>query len=608
MTAQWALALHRMRSRSSSEPLREEHPTAPWTVRRTRFRTVLVTLAVLLPALAIAAADGRGPDAGAGGDRAPAAGRAASAGAAAARGARRLPGRGRARAGELRGPLLGRQAGELDWPARRPRSSAFVRLVAERPDDYDSRIALADVRRWRGETAAAREVLEDLRRTHPDDPEVLQRLDALHRAAPPARWEADLEYFGERLPGGSAANGGTLSLEARVPAERLRWRAAATLQEKFDRTESRAGGELGLRPHAILELAGSAFLAPGAEVLPRQSYGLGLSRKIGRRLVVYADYAFLDYRDAQVHQAGPELELYAGRWLFAGRYRYAATRFAGTAASVDDHGGSLAVGFLYGPRQPRPDLRRRGRRVVHPALARPHRPVRRAHRRCRLAPLPHPGLRRRGALRPPGPLRRRGPGLLQPAGAAAVVTSAEAGLLAALTAAAALLLAALLPLNWWHRRGDARAARLRQSLEPMLAGWAERGRRAGGGRVARAAAARRRADRAGRLPRGAARARSRTRRSGPARPSGAPGSPAGRSRCSATARRRGGSRAAGSPAGWETPGRSRCWSSGSGTATRRCGGRRSARSASSAPWRRWATSPRRSRRWAGGATCSSSWR
>jgi hypothetical protein len=55
-----------------------------------------------------------------------------------------------------------------------------------------------------------------------------------------------------------------------------------------------------------------------------------------------------------------------------------------------------------------------------------------------------------------------------------LVTSAEIGLLAALTATAALLLAALLLLNWWHRRGDARAARLRESLEPMLAGWAER--------------------------------------------------------------------------------------------------------------------------------------
>lgn len=54
------------------------------------------------------------------------------------------------------------------------------------------------------------------------------------------------------------------------------------------------------------------------------------------------------------------------------------------------------------------------------------------------------------------------------------MTSAEVGLLAVLMAAAALLFATLLLLNWWHRRGDARAARLRQSLEPMLAGWAGR--------------------------------------------------------------------------------------------------------------------------------------
>ena len=225
--------------------------------------------------------------------------------------------------------------------------SAFVRLLAERPDDYDSRIALADLRRWRGETAAARELLEDLRRTYPEDPEVLLRLDALNRAASPARLEADVQYFGERLPGGSAANGGTFSLMAN-PGARLRWRAAATLQEKFGRTESRAGGELGLRPTRSLELAASAFFAPGAEVLPRQTYGLGLSRKVGRRLVLGADYAFLDYRDAEVHQAGPGLELYAGHWLVAGRYRYVASRFDGVAGAVDDHAGSLTIGYLYG--------------------------------------------------------------------------------------------------------------------------------------------------------------------------------------------------------------------------------------------------------------------
>jgi YaiO family outer membrane protein len=83
-------------------------------------------------------------------------------------------------------------------------------------------------------------------------------------------------------------------------------------------------------------------------VVPRQSYGVGLSHQVARRLVLYADYAFHDYRDAGVHQAGPALELYAGHWLFAGRYRYAATRFAGSAAAVDDHAGSLAVGYLYG--------------------------------------------------------------------------------------------------------------------------------------------------------------------------------------------------------------------------------------------------------------------
>jgi cytochrome c-type biogenesis protein CcmH/NrfG len=213
--------------------------------------------------------------------------------------------------------------------------SALVQLVEERPDDYDSRIALADVRMWGGHDSAARAVLEDLDRTHPTDPEVLLRLgqvseavgslhearryfarvieidpdhpgahEALRRLALGSRWEAKVEYYGEQLPHQAATNGATVSLEARWP-DRLRRRTAATLQEKFRRTESRFGGELAYRLRAPTELRWSAYLAPGAEVLPRQTYGLGLGQRLGPRLVLYADSTFLDFRDAQMHQVGP---------------------------------------------------------------------------------------------------------------------------------------------------------------------------------------------------------------------------------------------------------------------------------------------------------------
>jgi YaiO family outer membrane protein len=230
-----------------------------------------------------------------------------------------------------------------------PAESAFVELLAQRPDDYDTRIALADVRLWRGEIAAARRVVEDLRRSHPDDPEVLRRVEALSLQVLPARWEADLEYFGERLPGGGSANGAAVSLGVRT-SPRLRWRAGATLQEKFGLTEWRVGGEVGVRPAPGLELAGSVFTAPGAEVLPRGSYGFGASGRIARGVVLYADYSFLRYHDAGVHRAGPGVELYPGRhWLIAGSYRYAATRFDGSPGAVGNHAGSLTLGYLYGP-------------------------------------------------------------------------------------------------------------------------------------------------------------------------------------------------------------------------------------------------------------------
>ncbi len=223
----------------------------------------------------------------------------------------------------------------------------FALLLDERPFDYDTRIALADVRLWRGDTAASRELLAGLRRDYPADPEVRRRADALERPVHPARWETDLEYYGERLPGGAVANGAALSLAARA-GERVRWRAVAGVQEKFDRTESRAGGEVGVRVAPRVELVGSAALAPGAEVLPRGSYGLGAGVVVARGVVLYADYARLDYTDAGVHQAGPVVEAYAGRWLLAGRLRWIATSFAGSADVVHDGAGSLSVGRFYG--------------------------------------------------------------------------------------------------------------------------------------------------------------------------------------------------------------------------------------------------------------------
>jgi YaiO family outer membrane protein len=225
--------------------------------------------------------------------------------------------------------------------------SGFIRLLDERPDDYDSRIALADVRLWRGDTAATRELLAGLQRDYPADPDVRQRVEALAHRVSPTRWETDIEYFGERLPGGAAANGGTFSLATR-PNGRLRWRAVAGFQEKFERTEARAGGEAGIRFSPRFELAGSATLAPGAEVLPRGSYGIGASGLVARGVVLYADYTFLHYFDADVHQAGPAVELYAGRWLVTARARWIATSFAGSTEAVYDGAGSLSLGRFYG--------------------------------------------------------------------------------------------------------------------------------------------------------------------------------------------------------------------------------------------------------------------
>ena len=220
-------------------------------------------------------------------------------------------------------------------------------LVAERPEDYDSRIALADVRRWRGDTGGARLELDRLRQSHPDDPEVLSRLAALRSTPRAQRWEADLEYAGERYPGGAASDGATLGLRA-LGRHRLRWRAAVTVQDKFDRTETRAGGDVGVHTSRALELTGTAYVAPDARVLPRGTFGLGLTALAARGLLLSAEYRHDAYADAQVHGVGPALEWYIGPWLLAARYRYTATRFYGVSSSASDHTGLASVGYQYG--------------------------------------------------------------------------------------------------------------------------------------------------------------------------------------------------------------------------------------------------------------------
>ena len=234
------------------------------------------------------------------------------------------------------------------WTGHLPAAdSGFVRLLGERPNDYDTRIALADVRLWRADTATSRELLAGLQRDYPADTEVRRRVESLRRWVHPTRWEADLEYFGERLSGDAAASGAALSVATR-PSDRFRWRAVAGFQEKFERAESRAGGEAGVRLVPRLELTGSAMFAPDAEVLPRGAYAAGAGFRVASRIVVYADYGYFDYQDADVHQAGPAVELYLGRWLLAGRARWSGTGFAGSAEAVYDGAGSLSVGRFYG--------------------------------------------------------------------------------------------------------------------------------------------------------------------------------------------------------------------------------------------------------------------
>jgi YaiO family outer membrane protein len=256
--------------------------------------------------------------------------------------------------------------------------SLFTALLMENPGDYDTRIGLIEVRIRLGRYSAAREDLEALSRAYPNDPEILYRQgrleeavgdrrqarrrfsealairpdhgevrEALRRVAIDGRWVSGLEYYGEHISGAPATSGTTAFVQG-WPAERLRWRAESSLQEKFTRTEWRVGSELSRQLSGGTELRASAQVAPGAEVLPRQSYGIGVTQRVGR-LLVHGNYGLLDFADATVHRVGPRLELYAGsRWLLSAQYVFVRTTNPGASGGVSNHGGSVAVGYLYG--------------------------------------------------------------------------------------------------------------------------------------------------------------------------------------------------------------------------------------------------------------------
>ena len=158
--------------------------------------------------------------------------------------------------------------------------------------------------------------------------------------------EAGIEYYGEHVDGQPSTHGTTLTIGDR--SGRLHWRGTLTVQDKFARTESRVGGEMAFRATPRLELRARALGAPQAEVFPRGTYGVGVGGALGR-LVLGADYAVFDYLDANVHQVGPDAELYLARhWLAAARYRYASTSFSAGGPAVGNHGGSFTLAWLYG--------------------------------------------------------------------------------------------------------------------------------------------------------------------------------------------------------------------------------------------------------------------
>jgi len=205
--------------------------------------------------------------------------------------------------------------------APRDAESLFVALLQERPEDYDSRIGLADVRLWLGRHDAAEADLEALDRPIRETPtsfigwaacvrpraiRAAPRATSTRPSAPTSGMPTQERRSAGRaglalgdgtgvlrrpaVPAAAASNGGTASLEARPtgrPAMARRGHSAGEVRP--DR--SPRGREVAHRWLRSMSCDGSVYVAwPGRRSLTAESMGIGSLSKLRAGLELYADY------------------------------------------------------------------------------------------------------------------------------------------------------------------------------------------------------------------------------------------------------------------------------------------------------------------------------
>jgi len=218
----------------------------------------------------------------------------------------------------------------------------YQSIIKKSPDDLEVRVALANVHAWTGSYQQAEDELSDIIKLSPSydearislarvyfwqgrDRESLKALALLHKKglgdakALEAKviaslkskqyWKAGLGYVFDHISFASDAHGTDAFLEYRKDKN---WSARAAFEflNKFNSKASgaRVGGTYWIDDSTTV--SADIFVAPSQQILPEQSYTLGLDRVFFKKVVPGLNYRFSQYFLNHTHAIGGHVQWY----------------------------------------------------------------------------------------------------------------------------------------------------------------------------------------------------------------------------------------------------------------------------------------------------------
>ena len=218
------------------------------------------------------------------------------------------------------------------WQHRYSEAQELLAQAEKRaPEDPDVQVAMA---RWCHYQSQERAADKHVSRALKLDPGNSEAKDLRVEIDPPQPVELRVGFGQDRFSFTSAGNMGYLSAgyigeSNRVSLQYEEW-------SRFEQRVRRAGLNFTKKWSGGLWLRAGATLGPGAVVVPRQEYTLGVSHALPRRFVLDTDYRLLRFRGADVHLLSPALSYYFAKpvWVTATFYNSWTSWRAGTAAGV----------------------------------------------------------------------------------------------------------------------------------------------------------------------------------------------------------------------------------------------------------------------------------